>query len=149
MGSKFTALRKLSQIEEGELERSLNEKIESEAQYLIGHTRRYGISATAKHKCVIQLSITIEPGDGRRGGKGGVEEAEDYLVSGKITTKRPGRPTRMTRVIHEQEQTGEDVLFVRASGSDEGDPRQMKLATRDGRAVDPETGEARPHKEKI
>jgi hypothetical protein len=144
MGTKFAALKKLKQIEEGELERSLNEAIERESQFFIGHTRQYGIASTSKHKCTIQLTITIEPGDGRRVVHGR-EEAEDYLVTGKITTKRPGRPTRTTRAVHEQEQTGEDVLFVRASGGDDSNPRQLKLSTKDGRAIDPETGEAKPH----
>lgn len=148
MGAKFAAFNKLSQIEEGELERSFNERLEAETQYLIGHTRKYGIEHTSKHKCVITLTVTIEPGDGRRKGQGGREEADDYLVSGKVKASRPGRPMRITRMIHEQEQTGEDALFVRASGSDEGDPRQLKLATNDGRAIDQSTGEAKPRKEK-
>lgn len=48
-----------------------------------------------------------------------------------------------TLTIHSDDQDGTPTLFVRSSGSSpDEDPRQMKLATDDGRAIDPETHEA-------
>lgn len=126
-------------IEEGRLAESLDAEIARAARSLLDHVRRYGEEATTKSKAEVSLKITLSPqsaGDGA------------YSVRGQITSKLPGRPIHETLAIHETEQeTGEETLFVRASGSDADTPRQMKLATQDGRAIDPTSGEALPPRE--
>jgi hypothetical protein len=119
-------------IEEGRLAASLDEEIHRASRELLKHVQKYGPDATKKSKAEVTLKITLSP-----------ENAADgsYSIVGAINSKIPGRPAHATLAIHEQEQTGEETLFVRASGSDSTTPRQMKLATDDGKAIDPNTGE--------
>lgn len=128
---KFQPL-KFVLIEEGRLASSLDDAIARAAKELLDHIKRYGVEATEKSKSEVTLKITLSP-----------ENATDgsYRIVGGITSKIPGRPAYATLAIHETEQTGEETLFVRSSGSDSVTPRQFKLATDDGKAIDPNTGE--------
>ncbi len=62
-------------------------------------------------------------------------------VKAQFTVKPPCRPASVSSAIMDSDEEGDDVLFVQTSGSTSGNPRQKKLATRDGRRVDAETGE--------
>lgn len=133
MGKKYAPLA-LGLIEEGRLAKSLDDEIARGARHLVQHVREYGRDATKKSKVEVTLKVTISP----------VGDENGYVVAGAISTKTPGRPLHTTMAVHEQEQTGEDVLFVRKTGSSSDDPRQMRLATDDGRGVHPQTGEILP-----
>lgn len=122
-------------IEEGRLKESLDEEIARASRALLLHVKKYGEESTAKSKAEVTLKITFAPQSASDGA---------YSVRGAISSKLPGRPIHETLAIHETEQTGEESLFVRSSGSDNTTPRQMKLATEDGRGIDPRTGEILP-----
>lgn len=124
-------------IEEGRLSLSLDEAIVKVRTELLAHVAKYGPEATKKSKGEVTLKIAISP-----------ENAADgsYEVVGAITTKVPGRPAYATLAIASVDQDGEETLFVRAAGSTIDPPRQMKLATEDGRGIDPETNEPIPPK---
>lgn len=124
-------------IEEGRLAKSLDEEITRARRELLEHVNKYGAAQTTKSKAKVVLEIVLEP-----------ENAEDgsYSVTGTIKTTVPGRPAMSTLALASVDQDGEETLFVRASGSSADPPRQMKLATDDGRAIDPETQEPLPPK---
>lgn len=130
--AKKTVRLTLEKIEEGRLLDNINDEINDATKALIAHVRAHGPEATAKAKAEVCVKITIQ--------KDGVEPT-DYSLKGTITSKRPGRPSNVTRAMHEDEIDGEGlVLFVNIAGSSKDNPRQQKLATDDGRMIDPETG---------
>ena len=121
-------------IEEGRLASSVNESLQDATKKLLAHVGKYGPAHTAGAKAEVTVKITVQfEGEGA-----------DYTVKGALSTKLPGRPSVVTRAIQEVEQTGEETLFVRASGSSDDSPRQGRLATDDGRGIDPATGKAFP-----
>lgn len=64
----------------------------------------------------------------------------------KATAKKtmPSRPAAVSSVFPMEDEDGTPALFARSSGSDaHPEPRQRKLATDDGRAIDPATGEVK------
>lgn len=124
-------------IEEGRLKLALDAEISRASKALLSHIKTYGAEATSKSRAEVSLKIVFSPQSISDG---------TFSVRGKIDSKLPGRPIQETMAIHEQEQTGEETLFVRAAGSDASTPRQMKLATEDGRAIDQTTGEILPPK---
>ena len=144
---KIVALNKFAQIEEGRLSASVDETLAETARKLIAHVRKYGPKATTKSKAEVTVKIVLQ-----FDGTGCAEDAEDTLeggdfsLKGSISVKQPGRPANVTRAVHGKEQDGTDVLWVRTSGTDGDSPRQGKLCTDDGRAIDPGTGEVIPPK---
>lgn len=139
---KFIALNRFALIEEGRLQESVDEALEETCRKLISHVRKFGPKATAKAKAEISIKLALQF-DGT-GCAGDNVEGGDFSIKGAISVKYPGRPANVTRAVHGQEQDGSDVLWVRQSGSDGDSPRQMKLATDDGRVIDPATGEVAP-----
>ena len=134
---KFEPLR-FKLIEEGRLARALDDEINKAAKAILEHAKLWPKDTKAKSQVV--LTVTFSP-----------ESVDDgsYAVESTITGKRPARPKHASLAIHDTDQeTSEDTLFVRASGSDAVTPRQLKLATDDGRAIDQDTGKAIPPKEK-
>jgi len=69
--------------------------------------------------------------------KGKVEDPDDDYYSFKtdIQFKPASEPSFVSRAFGGTSQDGRKVLLVRTSGSDEDDPRQLKLATNDGRTI--------------
>lgn len=120
-------------IEEGKLAEDLDAAVLDVSNALIAHVAQYGVQATKKDKAKLTLEITFE----HLG-----NELKTFGMTGKIKRTLPGRPATTTLAIHSEDQLGEGGLFVRVSGSDDSEPHQMKLATKDGRAIDQETGEA-------
>lgn len=136
MGKKFVPIR-FGLIEEGRLAASLDEELARAAKALVAHVQKWGPDVTKKSRATVTLKVDFAP-----------QSAEDgsYSITASVASRLPGRPVHATLAIHEAEQTGEETLFVRASGSDGTTPRQMKFATDDGLAVDPKTGEVIDHK---
>ena len=132
MGKKLVPVR-FNLIEEGRLAESLDKAISDATQKLLWHVKEYGHEATVRSKASVDLKITVQF-DGA--------EIDDFSIKAAIKTTLPGRPIHVTKAIHTEEQTGEEFLFIRASGSSTDTPRQGRLATDDGRAVDLATGEA-------
>ena len=130
MAARFTPLQ-FALIEEGRLAAAIDDEVQEAAAKLLAHVKKYGPEATVKAKAEVTLKVTIM--------FDGADES-DYSIKGAISSKIPGRPCHVTKAMSGQEQTGEEVLFVRASGSDASSPRQGKLATDDGRAIDLGTG---------
>lgn len=118
-------------IEEGRFARSVDEELGEIRRALVAYVKKHG-EAAEKAKAELSIKITLQFDGG--------PDAEDYSIKCTLSTKRPGRPALVTRAFEEVEQDGTPTLFVRASGSDANPPRQMKLATDDGRVVDQKTG---------
>ena len=62
----------------------------------------------------------------------------------EVQIKPPKRPAETSFAIDGFDQNSEPALLVKAGGSDESNPRQLKFSTRDGRNVDTETGDVDP-----
>lgn len=97
-------------IEEGRLAASVDESLAELTRKLIDHVKKYGADATVKSKAELAIKVTIQFDGG--------DDAADYSVKGQITAKYPGRPSYVTKAVQDCEQTGEETLFVRTSGSD-------------------------------
>lgn len=122
----------LGRVEEGELVREFNRAFRLQQEKLIEHVDRYGEKAKGA-SAEITLKVTVKCRD---------PEAGLFTAKTSMSKKDPQRPARTTTAfarVSDDEQAG---LFVRASGSTEGDPTQLVLSTQDGRAIDAETGEA-------
>lgn len=129
-------------LEEGNLKKSLDASLADARARLLAHIARYGTESTGKSKAKVTLEVTIAPTASSAEPDG--KSFATYSITSNIKSTLPGRPSVASLAIHQADQvTGEDDLFVRASGSSEGeDPRQMKLATKDGRAIEQDTGKA-------
>lgn len=134
--AKRTVQLTLEKIEEGRLLENINSEISDATKALIAHVRAHGPEATAKATAEITIKIKIQ--------KDGVEPT-DYSIKGTIASKRPGRPSNVTRAMHEEDIEGDGLmLFVNIAGSTKDHPRQGRFATADGKLIDAETGAARP-----
>ncbi len=129
--STFTPL-SFSLIEEGELEKDLNDALAEVNKGLLDYRRKFGIEAANKAKGEVVLKIGVTCSDAKEG---------IYNIRGEVSKKIPTRPPRVTSAIADMEQDGVETLFTRRSGTTKDDPRQMRLATEAGEAIDPETGE--------
>lgn len=135
MGKTYAPLT-VELIEEGNFVEHVNEELTKVSNALLSHVAKFGVAGTKGAKAKLVVTITLEH-EGTSDG--------DYEIETKFKAETPARPKQTTRAVHEaDEKTGEELLMVRASGSDESSPRQLKLATLDGRAVDPDTHKARP-----
>lgn len=122
-------------IDEGDFLKELDAELaELQASHL-KFARKYGESALKSvSKLVIELAIKCET----------ATDPDNNAFSVKTTMKAttPKRPASLSMAMSGETATGEPCLFVRASGGDVSHPKQGKLFTRDGREIDPETGEA-------
>ncbi len=117
-------------IDEGEMLEELDIEL-SKAQRLIEAFRKRWGDAALKAGVQLDLKIKFVCVDTNEG---------MYRTEWDMQIKRPKRPKSVSTAIASEDDLGNAALFVRSSGSDDGDPRQMKLATRDGRTIDPVTG---------
>lgn len=118
-------------IDEGEMLEALNEEMICAQRSIEAYRKKWGENAL---KAGIQVELKI---------KFVCLDAENgmYRTEWLLDTKRPKRPKSTSTAIAAEDDAGNPALFVRSSGSDgDDDPRQLKLATRDGRVVNPETG---------
>lgn len=120
-------------IDEGQFLQDINEDLRELQEKMAMFRRTYGsASAGAKGKLVIELEFKIENVDD-----------DAYSLKSLIKTTHPKRPANVSLALGGEGDDGKLALFVRQSGSDSDSPEQMKLATRDGRTIDPATGQ--PH----
>jgi len=130
MATKFVPLT-LEGIDEGELLTDLDTEFTQLQSRFIAFCRQYR-EKSEKATAELCIKLTLK-----------CEDFENNLCSVKaaFTVKPPCRPASVSSAIMDSDDEGDDTLFVQTSGSSFGNPRQRKLATRDGRRVDAETGE--------
>lgn len=122
-------------IDEGRFLIDMDADLKGAILALMKHVKAHGIEATKGAKAEVTAKIAIR--------FDGLDES-DFSIRTALKVAVPGRPPHATKAVAEY-QKGEEGLFVRASGStDDMDPRQMRLATKDGRVIDPESGRAAP-----
>lgn len=119
-------------LDEGRVLRALEAEFKTAQRALCIYADKHG-DKSAKAKATVTLKLEIEVVNPDDGGQ--------FVVLAKIDSKAPARPVKVTSAFGELDEEGRPSLFARASGSTEGDPRQMVLATEDGDLVDPKTGE--------
>lgn len=120
-------------IDEGEMLEALNEEMIRAQRSIEAYRKRWGEDAL-KAGIQVELKIKFVCLDTSEG---------MYRTEWSLDTKRPKRPKSTSTAIASEDEAGNPALFVRSSGSaDDDDPRQLKLATKDGRVVDPVTGKA-------
>ncbi len=131
MGKKYEPLT-VDLIEEGRFIENVNRDLRDTIQRLIDHVKEHGVEASKGAKAELTAAITIR--------FDGLDES-DFSIKTLTKKRLPGRPAHATKAVCVYDQ-GKPDLFVRASGSTDEDPRQQKLATQDGRAIDQESGKA-------
>ncbi|GAA5510022.1 hypothetical protein [Novipirellula caenicola] len=119
-------------IDEGEFVDELDEAITETMKGLVAFRRRHG-DRSHKAKATITAKIEMVVTDVENGA---------YQINWKLDQSLPKRPAQSSFAVEGGTEDNSDALFVRTSGSDNSHPDQMKFATRDGRTIDPETGEA-------
>lgn len=118
-------------IDEGEFLIDLNLELRELQEAVVKFARAHGEKAKgAKAKLVAEIELKIE-------------DADDNTFSIKTSMKStaPKRPASVSIALSDTDDDGTPALFVRKSGSDDDHPRQLKLATKDGRIINQETGE--------
>lgn len=135
MATKFRPAT-LAMVEEGRLLVEVESQFAAMQRRLCEYVQEHGDRAEgAKAKLILTVEVKAEhvspdePGD------------SSYSISTDIRASIPTRPKRASTAIAGEDDDGTPRLFARASGTSEGEPRQLRLATEDGRVVDPETGE--------
>jgi hypothetical protein len=127
---QFGPLESLDQIEEGVFLSDANEALRLLGIELARFRERHGDKAKkakAVLTCKIELTV-LEP------------SSETYQIKTGLSASKPGRPFGISHATEAFDDRNQPCLFVRNSGSDAGNPRQRKLATRTGAEVDPESG---------
>ena len=119
-------------VDEGLFLQDLNMELAELQNAIVQFCEAHGDRAE-KAVAVLEIKIALK-----------VENPDDKAFSVKTTmkSKMPTRPASVSMAMGGSNDDGKMALFVRASGSDESYPKQMKLATHDGRVIDPETGKA-------
>lgn len=131
MPTQFVPLT-LELIDEGTFLADVNEEVADVQDQMAKFRKQYGPkSAKAKGKLTIELEFSVE-GDG---------EEDAFAVKSSIKTSLPKKPASVSLAMGGETEDGKLALFVRTSGSDKTHPQQLKLATQDGKAIDPDTGE--------
>ena len=125
-------------IEEGKLSVDLDEQLEKLSGSMGRYLEENGEDAQ-KASATLTLKIKIRCEDAKEG---------VFSVAGAIGIALPARPSRTTMAIKDLDEDGDACLFARASGTTEDEnPRQLRITTKNGEAIDPETGEVNPTKE--
>jgi hypothetical protein len=128
--AKFKSL-ELDGIEEGDFLQDMAHEFKDLQRRLIAFARQYPEKAEKVPAVLtIKIKMMCENADGGT-----------YSIKTGFKTDVPKRPEAVSAAFAAEDEDGEQVLFVQASGSSTGNPRQKKLATRDGHRVDAETGE--------
>ncbi|MEL6109854.1 MAG: hypothetical protein AAFU85_27915 [Planctomycetota bacterium] len=124
----------LDLIDEGELKEQIEEGIAEAAKVLRAYRIKYGDDAK---KAVASVKVKI--------GFCCVDPTQGLTaIVWDVDVARPKRPANLTSAMDMYDAEGRPALLVKAGGSDDEDPRQMKFSTADGRDVDAETGEVEP-----
>ena len=136
MASKYRALN-LGLIDEGRFVARVEEALLRAQSELLLHVKDHGPERTKGAKAKVKMEVAFAF-DGAAD--------DDYSVKGTIRLDLPADPPVVCKGLPDVTENGIPALFVRASGATNEDPRQGRLTTRDGRVVDPESGEAKPAK---
>jgi hypothetical protein len=128
----FTPL-DLGLIDEGRFLEDANKDLAQAQQELARFVEEHG-EAAKKSKAVVTLKVTLQCERGK-------PENEAYSVKAESKLTIPARLPSVTLALRGEDEADEPCLFVRRSGSTSDTPKQKVLATKDGRTVDPETGE--------
>lgn len=121
----------LELIDEGRFIDAINEAIQRIAAQMKTFVDVHGDKA-AKAKAVVTATVEIfclNPSD------------YSFGCLARVTDKLPSAPPAVSMLLGGTTQTDEPTLFCNASGSSSTDPRQQKIFTDDGRAINTETGE--------
>jgi len=92
------------------------------------HLLTYGLKAIG---CSAEMTLKVKV----KHTKGDNPTNDAYEISSEIKTNLPDPPKAVSTAMGGLTQDGKHTLIVRSSGGDDGDPSQLKLATRDGRTV--------------
>jgi hypothetical protein len=124
----------LSLIDEGRFVEQADADLLELQRKLVAFAREYGEQAEGA-SATLTISVKVK-----------VEDVKSLICSIKANTKisLPPRPGSVTMAVTDKDPASDELcLFVKPSGSDDA-PRQRKLCTADGRAIDPATGEVMP-----
>jgi hypothetical protein len=128
--SQFVPL-ELGLINEGVFVQDINEELKDLQTKLAIFHRQYGEAAEkATAKLTVEIALRVES----------AESDGAFSIKTGIKSSLPKRPATVSIAIGGVGEDHKLALFVRSSGSDEQHPRQLKLATQDGRIIDQETG---------
>jgi len=123
MPGKFYAPLTVALIEEGNLEKDLQEEFAAQMREHVAFVKKYGEDADkSTSELVLKIKLKYDGEDG-------------FSVKSTVDHKCPGRLPHVTRARLDVTEDGEEVIVVRRAGSDHNEPRQAKLATVDGRAI--------------
>jgi hypothetical protein len=112
-------------IDEGEFLGDLNLELAELQNAIVQFCRLHGEkSKGAVGKLQVEIAIKVENPDD-----------QGYSVKTTMKSVQPKRPATVSLAMGGTGDDGRQALFVRKSGSDDTQPRQMKLATKDGRAI--------------
>lgn len=118
-------------IDEGEFMTDLDLELIDLQTAVLAFCKQHGEKAKdAKGKLVVEIEVKCE-------------NTDDNVFSIKTSMKatHPKRPASVSMAMGGTDDDGKLALFVRKSGSDDDHPRQLKLSTKNGRVIDPKTGE--------
>lgn len=131
MGSRFIPL-ELDLIDEGLFVEQANLDLRALQETILEYNKKHGDRAkNAKAKLTLEITLRCENPDD-----------ELFSVKAQIKKSLPARPPSTSLAMASEDEKGA-CLFVRVSGSDNVTPAQGKLATQDGRTIDPETGKVK------
>lgn len=118
-------------IDEGTFLDDLDQELRELQRALVNYRHTYGEkSKGAVAKLKIEIAIGIANPDD-----------DAYIVKAGMKAEHPKRPATVSLAMGGVDDDGKLALFVRKSGSDDAHPRQLKLATKDGKVINQETGE--------
>jgi hypothetical protein len=119
-------------IDEGLFLEDMSQELAALQEQLATFKKQYGEkSEKAVAKLTIEISLKIE----------NIEDEGAYSVKTTMKATAPKRPASVSIAIGGRDDDNKMALFVRKSGSDESSPKQLKLATRNGKIVNQDTGE--------
>lgn len=118
-------------LNEGELVK----RIDAELSKLQGYLMDYALThkdAAVGTKAKLAVEIVVSVGD---------KEAKSFACKANCKLVLPSAPAMVSLAVGAENDKGEKLIFVRASGSDESPPQQRKLCTQSGERIDLDTGE--------
>lgn len=120
----------------------MNAKLAEAVQSIHDYRAKYKNNAkTVKAVLTVQVEIIAEP---REPQPGQAKNQAGWLIQTHINVKRPKDHPGQSMPVCMNGQDGQPKLFVQRAGSFDGDPTQLRLATEDGRGINPETHEISP-----
>jgi hypothetical protein len=121
----------------------LNTKLAEAVQSIHDYRARYTHRAkTVKAVITAQIEVICEPCEPEPGQPR--NEARWLIQTKPIDVKKPKDHPGQSIPVCMNNDDGQPTLYVQRSGSFHGDPTQLRLATEDGRGIDPVTHEISP-----